>query len=110
MTTHRRWFETHRTKTEPAHAVLHAWLGDAEVQAFVGVNRYQGVLWFHRESFEHMLTWMLALAAVEASSDPQRSREEALEEIAACYEIIETIEQAVGESDYRVEKLLDAVK
>ncbi|MBN1178571.1 MAG: alpha-amylase [Anaerolineae bacterium] len=110
LTTHRRWFEERLSETDPAYPVLRTWLGDAEVQAFVGVNRYQGVLWFHRESFEQFLGWMQALAVVELTSDPQREAEETAQAIAACDAIVAALRDAADASDYQVEKLLNAAK
>lgn len=46
-----------------------SWLKDGEVQRFLQVNRYLGVLWFNHESFGQLLGWMLSLAAVEISAN-----------------------------------------
>ena len=35
-----------------------AWLANAGVRPFIRVNAWDGVEWFHRESFEELLTWM----------------------------------------------------
>lgn len=97
---------------EPAAAVriLEEWLADPDVQAVVGVNRWEGDLWFNREAFTEFLGWMLAVAIVDVRSDQAFSPEEADERVRGCAELIDRLRAAVEESGYRVEGLLDAVK
>ena len=113
LTSHRRWFEVeaaHAPKKQRAYRVLRSWLEDGEVQPFLGINRYQGILWFHQESFARLLWWMLLLAAVEISADPLRPQAAVAQKIVACYDIVRKLQQAAEASGYQVEKLLEAAK
>ena len=67
------------------YRLLIAWLKDREVQQFVGVNRYQGVLWFNKEAFDQLLSWMLTLATVEISADRSYPAEEVVHGLVAGY-------------------------
>ncbi len=102
LTSHQRWFaaETPDARSR-AYQVLEALLKDDEVQQFLQVNRYQGVLWFNKEAFEQLLWWLLLVAVVEISADPDGA-----EEVLACYNIVEQLRQAGEKSGYQVEKLL----
>lgn len=110
LTTHQRWFEAEVPGGKQAHQVLESWLKDGETQQFLQVNRYQGLLWFNRETFEQLLWWMLALAAVAISADPLRPAVEVAKEIVAGYNLVQQLRRAEESSQYQIEKLLAAVR
>ena len=72
------------------------------------MNRYGGVLWFNKESFDQFMGWMLTLATVECSSNAQAQLKEVADCINACFSIIEALQQAAAESEYQVAKLVEA--
>jgi hypothetical protein len=106
LTTHQTWFEAQIHSRKLARRVLESWLKDSEVQSFLEVNRYQGILWFSKEAFEQLLWWMLLLAAVTISSDSLRPANEVAEEIIGCREIVQQLRWAEQQSEYQVEKLM----
>jgi hypothetical protein len=108
LTTHQRWFDVEGPKEERAYQVLEAMLQDAEVQQFIQVNRWQGVLWFDKEAFEQWLWWVLVVAVVDAQRNA--SVGEAAQQIAARYAIITELLQAEAKSGYQLEKLIGAVR
>jgi hypothetical protein len=129
---HQNWDKTAHQKKDRTYLILQSWLRDREVQTFVGINRYQGVLWFNKESFDDLLWWMFAVAAAEIISpavakasvqkeepevsetgrlDPASDREDGVvSRLTACFEMIQKLQEAEDKSDYQVEKLLDFVK
>ena len=107
LVNHQRWFDLQASKKDYADLVLQSWLEDGEVQRFMQVNRYQGILWFNQEAFEDLLSWMAVVATVQIiSSQPDR----ATERIAANHEIIKRLLEAEAKSAYQVEGLLEMVK
>ena len=110
LTSHQRWFEIQAPKKKWTYRVLESWLKDDEVQRFLQVNRYRGVLWFNKEAFEQLLWWMLLPAVVTISADPLRPPAEVAQEIVALYDVVKKLQRAEEESGYQVEKLLEAVK
>ncbi len=85
------------------------------MQRFIGVNRYQDVLWFNQESFEQLLWWLFASsvidltarqAAIPAAEDEQTSL--VAQSIVEHYDLIKRLQKAEHESHYQVEKLLEA--
>ena len=107
LVNHQRWFDLQASKKDYADLVLQSWLEDGEVQRFMQVNRYQGILWFNQEAFEDLLSWMAVVATVQIiSSQPDR----ATERIAANHEIIKRLLEAEAKSVYQVEGLLEMVK
>ena len=107
---HQQWWQLDAGQEDEAYQVLTSWLRDGEVQQFMQVNRYHGLLWFNEEAFGKLLGWMLTMAAVEISADPERTPEEVAEQIMACYDIIEVLLEAEEASDYQVVKLMEAAK
>jgi glycosidase len=111
LTSHQRWGETLASQAEePVFQVLESWLRDEEVQRFLQVNRYQGLLWFNRETFEQLLWWMLLIAVITVRADPVRSADEVAQEVSSYHDIVKKLQQAKEESGYQVEKLLGAAR
>ncbi len=110
LVTYPRWSDVQTAAKEQAYSILEAWLKDGDVQQFLQVNRYRGVLWFNKEAFEQARWWLLAMAAVEASADPARSASEVVEAIIACHEIVKKLQQAQEKSGYQVDKLIELVR
>jgi len=108
--THQDWHSgAELSAQERAYRVLHALLRDGDVQQFLSVNRYQGILWFNKEAFEELLDGLFMLAVVQISADPARSDGEQAQAILDCRAVMEALRQAEERSGYQVEKLLEFV-
>ena len=94
----------------PAYGVLEAWLRDGKVRSFLGINRYRDVLWFHMESFDRLLEWMLAVDAVRACAAPGLTTGQARLDAAACASVVRRLRLAEKKSGYQVEALLEAAR
>jgi len=94
LITHQRWFDSEAPAAERPYVTLESWLRDDEVRQLLGINRYQGILWFRHESFLALLRWMLLVAVVSHGVDPADGA------------VIEALRRAEAESGYRVERLL----
>lgn len=81
-----------------AYAVVQEWLGDPEVQAYLGVNRHRGVLWFGREPFERLLDAVVRLAALRPEAPAE-----------AWARLARELREAAEASGYRVDGLVDLV-
>lgn len=93
---------------ERAFSVLNSWLADGQVQGFLGINRYQGVLWFNREAFNELLWWLFTAQAVMRSTEEgDRAAGLALMD---CYSLAAALQSAAERSEYQVEKLLEAAR
>jgi hypothetical protein len=117
------------------YPALSSLLQDGDVQRFLGVNRYQGVLWFNREAFRTLVWWLYAVAVIDLlgkggrlSQALEPANGEATEglvagegepgetigaiaaDLAACYAQVERLLEAERTSGYQVEALLEAVK
>ncbi len=95
------------TKKSAAYHVLQRWLKDSDVQRFIGVNRYQGILWYNRELFEEWLWWMFAIAVTQVLSASETG-EQASGQISAYFDVITALQKAEKASQYQIELLLQA--
>jgi len=108
LISHQLWYES--ISPRPVYQVLETWLKDPDIQQFIGVNRYKGVLWFNQEGFETLLWWMMVLAVIQNSVDREKTSSETVERIIACFDIIQALQKAEKASGFQVEKLLEALK
>ncbi len=108
LITHQDWAEklSQSGKKAAAYGVLQDWLKDNDVQRYIGVNRYQGVLWFNKEAFEEWLWWMFATAITRILST--EAEEQVPQKILAAFTLIEKLQKASKESQYQLESLLQA--
>ncbi|MDD3845393.1 MAG: alpha-amylase family glycosyl hydrolase [Syntrophorhabdaceae bacterium] len=105
FTTHQSWCE------EPnARAVLTSLMADGDVHYFLGVNRYQGVLWFSKEAFNDMIAWMHFTAGVSIMSREGAEERKMLDGLRECFKAIGMLHRASLSSEYQLEKLMTIVK
>jgi glycosidase len=94
-------------KQKHLREILEERLSNPLLQRYLGVNRYQGTLWYNKEAFEEYLWWLTAINVIEIlSHEVQQARQ--VKRVAAIYKIIKKLEEADKISSYQVEKLLDA--
>jgi len=109
LTVHHAWWRELTGDGLSADRALTPLLEDRDVQQFLQVNRYQGVLWFNKEAYEELLWWTLAMKAIQTGRDGVPARD-ADREMAALYRTIARLQKASEESGYQVEKLLALAK
>jgi glycosidase len=110
LTTHQGWFEQPTAdQTAEAARVLRTLLADTEVQEHLRINRYQGILWFHNESLDRVLTGLYLTAAVDALSTAPEDPARCARMIRDRKAILDRIHKAKEASKYQVEGLLSAL-
>ncbi|MFN8476118.1 MAG: alpha-amylase family glycosyl hydrolase [Anaerolineae bacterium] len=111
---HDKWFDMAGAPGLRAYRVLESWLRDSEVQQYLGVNRYQGVLWFNHEAFEQLLWAALLHATIGLVAAQDETGDDATQQvaqgIAERYAIIERLQQAEKDSKYQVARLLSRAR
>ena len=79
---------------------------DREVQQFLNVNCYQETLWFNKESYEELLSWLFFVTVVEMYSSFEISEDKIQSELIRYSLIIEELLKMGESSGYQIEKLL----
>ena len=85
---------------------------DNDAQLLLGVNRYQEILWFNKESFEDLLWWLFIIASVDISNQHlEDDQDNAVgKNILQCYNLITSLIDQAEVSGYKLEELLDFIK
>jgi hypothetical protein len=107
------WCEIGENGSDSPYQVLQVWLKDEEVHRYLGVNRYQDILWFNKESFGELLWWMYIVGvvhAMEETSDIENPDLTNTAPILDCYQVIKVIQKAAEASGYQLEGLLSGIK
>jgi hypothetical protein len=117
LTTHHKWWDLLEDKQDklrknPNYAILISILSDSDSLAFLGVNRYQDILWFNKEAFEDLMWWLMIVAVVEITGPQINSNqaEAAQKLILSGYKAITTLLRNARASGYQLERLLDLTK
>ncbi len=110
LLTYRGWALTDADvlRKDDAFRMLRRALAYQEVRAFLGINRYQDVLWFHGESFERWLWWIACLTVLETAGDT--GVQALVSRLSAVHQLIARLQKAQEVAQYSVEKLLRAAK
>lgn len=106
---HQDWYEPGPPRSKRAITTLEKLLADENVQGFLQVNRYQGILWFNKERYQQLMSWLLRAAAINGIKVWGTGSGKTAEQVAAAYSIIRKLVKAEARSEYQVEKLLEAV-
>jgi hypothetical protein len=93
----------------PAYQLLISLLSDSDALGYLGVNRYQDVLWFNKEAFEDLMWWLFVIAAIEISAADAPTGEIG-KLILVIHEQITSLLASAQASGFKLEKLLELVK
>ncbi len=108
------WNEPLNQEDGSLYQVLQNLFRDSGIQRFVGVNRYQELLWFNRESFEELLRWLYLQAVLDILASERevagKTPPPGAQAIVSLYNSILKLLEAEAASGYQVERLLAAVK
>jgi glycosidase len=102
------WYEKHINENPPQ--LMRNWLSDEEIHRFLGINRYQDILWFNKESFNEFLWWMEILAVLSCGSNPKSSATDVVERILALQPMLKSFKKAEKISQYQVHLLMKALE
>jgi len=89
-----------------AHRVLRRALSRRDVQAYLGVNRFEDVVWFNREGFQDFVWWLAWTSTLEQGLGEGT---DLAEHLVAVDRLVTALEDAEEASGYQVERLLEAL-
>jgi glycosidase len=101
---HTAWAPAAETAPAARSSAVLSWLHDPSLAWLIGVHEWEGVRYFNKENFEHLLWWMSlrALLAIASSPSPDPVH------IALLEREIKYRLQAASDGGYRVEVLLQS--
>ncbi len=101
---YQRWYEGE------IDSLIEKLFNDPEVREFLGTNLFNGIWWFHKESFEELLWWFMLISAIEIGFDSFRPVNEIKNELERSWSMIERLKGAEQESGYQIERFVELVK
>ncbi len=107
LLTHADWY---RRAVKDFPGAVARWLEDEEVRALLDVNRYEGVVWFRKESFDALVGMMLAVETVKILSGRESAPARRLAAMQEAFALTGMLRQAEERSAYRLEDLLEAAE
>jgi len=106
---HQGWLAGDAVPEASPREALSGWLRDEATQRFIGLHRFDGTVWFHKESLEELLDWMLVGAAIGALATADLASEQAARLLGERARVVRAIRQAVEASGYRLDALLEGL-
>ncbi len=100
------WWE--QGGADRAYSLMEALFSEAEAQRYLGVNRYQDILWYNQEAFEDLIWWLYVISVVDCMATC--SSDQVAQSIVNRFAEIQKILKAAASSKYQVEKLLTALR
>ncbi len=110
LTTLQNWHNIKDAKQDKAAHVLQTIMNDSEVQKFIVMNRYNGVLWFNQEAFEKLVDGFGQIALIQILSQTKADSDELAVAIRDMDSIIRKIRTAEKKSEFKVEQLMKLVQ
>jgi hypothetical protein len=108
FTAHQNWYR-YEGKLH-AYTILEPFMNDSEVQQFLQINRYKEVLWFNKETFELLLSWMLLTGVIGITADKEKDQNKQSVAIKDVFDVIEKLNQAAVQSQYQVDRFIELIK
>jgi len=81
-------------------------LSKPEIQQYLLINRYQGVLWFNKERFDALIFWLFITNILEIGFDSKISSSKFIEDFLRMNKIFLKLESAVKLSEFNLDNLL----
>jgi hypothetical protein len=83
---------------------VQSWFGNAQLQSWLKVHRFNGILWFNQEAMEEWLWWVLVLSAHHILV---KSKQDIPKQVVILHNGVQKLKNVVIESGYQVEKLIN---
>jgi hypothetical protein len=86
------------------NALVNSWFADPFIQEYLGINSYDGVLWYQGEALAELEDFLLILSCIHQQQSLPGQQELQISTSAEMF--LRKLHQAAEKSHYRVEQLL----
>lgn len=95
-------------ETEKSSEKIMKFFEHSELQKFLNVHVYEGVLWFNKENFEDLVYWLFLISVIKAFKNYPNDKKRSLSRILNRYRLAKKLLKLSRISGYRFEKLLES--
>lgn len=92
------------TRDKPTISAFETILNDVRVQKYLGVNEYEGIVYYSKEKFEEMVNWMFSIALLEKIK-VEVNQSALIQSIIELSNKCDKLKHAAIESGYKLESL-----
>ncbi|MFW5689098.1 MAG: hypothetical protein ACOC1U_05925, partial [Spirochaetota bacterium] len=107
---HGNWWEQQVDADRPLAGLMNELLSSGEVTTYLGLNEYEGAVWFSKERFEELRWWLFTTGLVsmdKIAPETHEERERLVADVVKLYGLIGELERAERASGYKVDVLLE---
>lgn len=101
------WFSSLDIKT--IVEMFHDWLGNSDIQRFLDVHRFEGVLYYNQEDFEALIWGLAVISVVGVALSPRSNASLLVERMLLVDEFVQKVKKAEEKSAFQIAKLLEAL-
>lgn len=109
LTTQQEWYRRHQNNGAGDAQPLATLLNDADVQQYIGMNRFDDVVYFNKESWEELLWWLFVIAVIGPTTDPRDPADDVDTAVVHLHTLLEGWRHAAAQAGYQAEKLQELV-
>ncbi len=110
LITHQDWHQKPPEGSSAAYSVFETLLRDFDSHQFMGVNRYQGILWINQELLLELLDWLYLIAEIAIGADLKSTPDEQDAMVRKIRKILEKIISVAEETGYRIDLMMDLMR
>ncbi|NPV56541.1 MAG: alpha-amylase, partial [Anaerolineae bacterium] len=99
------WYKSARI--QPLHTILKNWFQDINIQKWLGVNRYQDMLYYNEEAMQEFIGWMQLMAVFYPASNLNRPDSITMETVIGASQVVDQIKRLEIRAQFQVQKMLD---
>ncbi len=103
LVAHGTWWAEFGETEQPLAALFASMLSDAVVTNYLGLNEYNGVVYFNKERLEELRWWLMATGLVGIEKAGGNGQATAVKKLHASLENLDNAQEA---AEYQIEKLL----
>ena len=90
-------------------SLLNTWFADSDIQSYLGINRFQDILWYNQDAYKDLLWWLNTINVIQTMTNPELDESAKLGYLLSGYEIIQVLRKAGERSEYQLNNLLNLI-
>ncbi len=109
---HGNWWERYADSEEPLPGLMRDLMSNGDVTTYLGLNEYEGDVWFRKERLDELRWWLFATALVSmdrVAPDDTAGRVRLINDVIRLDRTALAMEEAQARSRYRVDAFLDTL-
>jgi glycosidase len=104
------WYLLEVGKRRRALKTAQSWYANIDLQKFLGINKWQGVVWYNNVNFRHLYAWGFLMDAFALIQEQKPGTDGVADGIVDLYEVARELEAGEEVAGYHANALLRAIE